>query len=1181
MKNVIKILSNPLLISIVGLISIAIIVWFAGPMIGINDSKPLESETTRLITILVLTLLWGLNNFRSQNKQKKKDASMLNDIASSTSGKSASNPAAEEENKVLQKHFNDALGILRASKKAGSGATIPIHELPWYIIIGPPGCGKTTALINSGLRFPLAEKMGQQPLKGIGGTRNCDWWFTDEAVLIDTAGRYTTQDSDQNLDSAGWSNFCKLLQKHRARQPINGALVAISLSELMMQSQTERQQHANLIKQRLQELYENLGIQFPVYVLFTKTDLIAGFNEFFDNIARVERQQIWGMTFPVNAQYESQFDVNAYREEYDQLLIKLNERIQWRLHEERDLSRRALILGFPDEFSSLKNITSEFLDGIFKPNNFVQSVNLRGVYFTSGTQEGTPIDRVIGSLAQNYGLDRQIVPAYSGQGKSYFLTELFQKLVFPEAMLAGTNRSHERKLSIMRKSAFVMALLITVASAATWTAQYTNVKGQIDELSSHINTYEKVINEIAQDDISPAQLLPALEALQQAQAAASSDSRYFFSQAGLGQMDSLGPASDSAYERTLQLQFFPRIVSVLEEQLKNPEDLDKLFITLKAYLMLAIQKRLDKDFVKQRMVKYWEIAYPGNQDKQTKLIQHFDKLMKIGFEPILLNETLVSDSREQLKKIPLAQRIYASLKQKAENSLDDFFLSNILDSNELQLFKNKKNPDEAIGGVPGLFTKTGYESLFLEESVKLSKASTQDDWVFGEQDAKNENKIDSDKLHAEVETLYVNEFIKRWTGFYASITLADFRHFENAIEALDNYAGDDASLMRVISVINTNTDMRSKPSLLQKVGEKNLKKLGKVGKKAAKKVKSDIPLTPVGKRLRKHFTKLIALSESVKGKPPVLQSHLNSLLKLQEYLNEIVVAADPDAAALQASITRMKTNGKDIIGKIRRDAKKLPTPIGQWFTTTTVSSWQNMLTVSRKQINAEWKNTVLLTYEQSIQKRYPIFKSKKQETSIEDFTDFFAPDGQYASFINSKLAPFIKTGNRAWKLKSLERQNLGVRKKTLKQLRRGILIGKAFFPKGAESIQVKFRLKPKTLDAKVKRFTLTMDEDKVVYRHGPTRTSAHKWPFNDDPETSKISIKFETSGNTAQDNWKGSWAIFQMLDSAKVKSSSSADKFNVTFSKDGYTAKFELKANSTMNPFKLSNLHAFRCPSKI
>ena len=131
----------------------------------------------------------------------------------------------------LRERFEEAVATLKQKRRSGH----TLYELPWYMIIGAPGSGKTTALVNSGLNFPLEQRSGKGALRGVGGTRNCDWWFTDEAVLLDTAGRYTTQDSDAGADSAGWSEFLALLRKYRKRRPINGVILAISAQDLMTQ----------------------------------------------------------------------------------------------------------------------------------------------------------------------------------------------------------------------------------------------------------------------------------------------------------------------------------------------------------------------------------------------------------------------------------------------------------------------------------------------------------------------------------------------------------------------------------------------------------------------------------------------------------------------------------------------------------------------------------------------------------------------------------------------------------------------------------------------------------------------------------------------------------------------------------------------------------------------------------
>ncbi|NOR42767.1 MAG: hypothetical protein GQ572_05470 [Gammaproteobacteria bacterium] len=182
---------------------------------------------------------------------------------------------------MLRERFGKALEHLKQTSLQGRffGKQY-LYELPWYIIIGPPGCGKTTLLETSGLEFPLDEYHADKKISGVGGTRNCDWWFTNDAVLLDTAGRYTTQDSDAEADSGAWLGFLDLLSKQRPRRPLNGIIIAISAEDLLTKSQQDRDLHAHTIRQRMQELYTRLGMRIPVYFLLTKMDLVAGFSDF-------------------------------------------------------------------------------------------------------------------------------------------------------------------------------------------------------------------------------------------------------------------------------------------------------------------------------------------------------------------------------------------------------------------------------------------------------------------------------------------------------------------------------------------------------------------------------------------------------------------------------------------------------------------------------------------------------------------------------------------------------------------------------------------------------------------------------------------------------------------------------------------------------------------------------------
>ncbi len=1185
MKAAIAFLTSPLVVSLIGLIAIAVLIWFGGPLIAIDDKKPLLDEMHRLIAILVVTILWGVNNFRLQNKENKKGENMMNDFADI--GGVGKNQPISPENGILQERFQQALGILKQSRKAQKkGASLAFHDLPWYIMIGPPGSGKTTALINSGLRFPLAQKMGQQPLNGIGGTRYCDWWFSDEAVLIDTAGRYTTQDSDQSSDKGAWAQFLKLLAKHRPVQPINGALVVISLADIMRQSETECLHHANLVRQRLQELQVNLGMQFPIYVIFTKADLIAGFNEFFDNLSRSEKDQCWGMTFPLEQPPDGHFELERYQQEFNALLMRLNQRMQWRLNEERDTFRRTLLFGFPTEFAALKGTTGRFLDTLFESNIYESGVNVRGIYFTSGTQEGTPFDQVLGALAADFGLDRQQIPMYSGQGKSYFLTQVFKDVIFPEASLAGMNRSRAGLQTWGRRVAIASAFLVTGGLIFVWTTHYTRVNQQVTTLHQYVNNYRQSIVALGKNDLEPVSILPAFDALQQAQSVAKENVSGWFSYVGLSEVDSLDSQTEQAYFRVLISQFLPRLIHTTESFLSDPTvNPEALLVALKVYIMLGTPEKLDNDYIKNWFDQHWAQQLAGGANKHQALMEHLQMLLDNGFIPINLNQQILVASRIKLQQIPLSKRIYSHLKDQAKSRIDDFFLNNELPLTSQQTFTNKQNPDEPLQGIPGFYTEEGYDRIFLEQSLALAKNALQDVWIYGEEDSPS--NLDPDTIHAELESLYIKDFIKYWTRLYNSIKMPSLNSIQETVDVLESLAGPDKALETVIDAIIINTDLRARPTTLQKAGGVLAKnriggKAAKKARKATKKINKDTPLTLVGERLTRHFKELIALNSSADGKPATLATYTQSLTAMQNYLLAIADAAEPDDAALIASIQRMQSNGQDAIGKLNRHLRRLPSPVKQWVASLTDSAWRLMLRTSRTQINNLWKNNVIPRYQQDIENRYPVFKNAQQQLNIDSFARFFAPSGVMSEFVGQHIDPFIKKSAVTWKLKTLEGRNLSISRANLQQLRRSHTILKAYFPEATKDPVVKFQFKPQKLDRSVSKAVLSMDGNKFFYQHGPAVfTEILQWPY-EDPERSRASLSFDTNQGQFIISRSGAWAIFKLLETGRIKRiKRSNNRFAVKFVIEDKTAIYELRAASSLNPFNLNGVHLFRCPSTL
>jgi type VI secretion system protein ImpL len=361
---------------------------------------------------------------------------ILDRLAEAAAGTdAATGERVSQELESIRARFKQAAEDLDGARFASpDGRGREIEELPWYVMIGAPGSGKTTALINSGLRFPLYAKDTSPSVPGVGGTRNCDWWFSDEAVLLDTAGRYTTQDSDRKADAAAWRGFLALLKEARPHRPLNGALVTVSVMDLLLWTKAERSKFAGHVRMRIAEMYAALEARFPVYALVTKVDMLAGFTEFFGDLDMTGRAQVWGTTFPMDI--DPALIAEPYAGDFAALEARLGAELLARLQEERDLQRRAAIYRFPQQFHAMGPLVGEFLALAFGTQVNHKPIQLRGVYYTSGTQEGNPIDRVLVALARTFKLERGASAHLGGTGKSFFLTRLLREVVFSEAELA-------------------------------------------------------------------------------------------------------------------------------------------------------------------------------------------------------------------------------------------------------------------------------------------------------------------------------------------------------------------------------------------------------------------------------------------------------------------------------------------------------------------------------------------------------------------------------------------------------------------------------------------------------------------------------------------------------------------------------------------------------------------------
>ncbi|NKC34597.1 type VI secretion system membrane subunit TssM, partial [Falsiroseomonas selenitidurans] len=779
-------LTIPALGGLFGALLLVPVIWlFAPALLGI--------EAPWLLALLAAlpVLAWLAVMLLVVARRRKQEAGLIAGVTAqedaAAKGRAQAEALSAEEAAIAQR----LAAALAALKTAGGGKGGYLYERPWYVIIGPPGAGKTTAIQNSGLDFPLSAGR----VAGVGGTRNCDWWIAEQAVLIDTAGRYTTQDSDAQADSAGWENFLELLKRQRPKQPLNGVIVAFGADMISRLDAAQREQHAQAVRRRVRDLEQKLGQRLPVYLLVSKADLIVGFSEFFDDLDKDGRAQVWGVTFPEASGPEG--PVARLGEEFAALTRRLQDRLLERLQAERGPEQRARIGGFPAQFASLEAPLLAFAHAAFGGSSLEPAPFLRGVYFTSGTQEGTPIDRLTGALSRAFGLDPRRPAAIMGQkGRSYFLGRLLREVVFNEARLAARDRGQAKRARLVQAGAWAAAVLLLLGGGAWGFAAINAEQARRARLEAALATAEQAgqglpLDRIAADD-DLARVIPYLNAVRALPPAAEADGAGL----GLSQGPKLAEAGGLAYEHALDRVLLPRLLARLETQIRagimRP---DYLYEATRIYLMLGRAGPMDRALVQEWMALDWQQAFPGavGTPSRDALAQHLEALLAVDFSRYPLDGALVDTARRIFSRLPMAERIYSRLRTAAAQ-VPPWKPGEAMGIAGQRWFATASGRPLAEVAVPGLFTIDGLHKALLPRLPAAIVEAASESWVLGAE-AATALAGDPRQLEAAVLRLYAEDYARAWQTALADIVLPPFRSLPQAAEAL-NLLGAPNSPMR-------------------------------------------------------------------------------------------------------------------------------------------------------------------------------------------------------------------------------------------------------------------------------------------------------------------------------------------------------------------------------------------------
>ena len=1170
--------TNRWVLAVLGMLVLALLIWFAGDAIAFYDYRPLGSAAARIGLIVLILVCWagweGFKHFRAWRANKQ----MLNAM----SGGEASNSAlSQREVAELKQRFDQAMAVLRKARfdDKTSGSRNYLYQLPWYMFIGAPGSGKTTALVNSGLRFPLADALGKDAVKGVGGTRNCDWWFTDEAVLLDTAGRYTTQSSNREVDASAWMGFLSLLKKFRPHQPLNGAIVSLSVSDLFVSTPEERAEYARSVRARIQELYSTLGVRFPLYVMVSKCDLLAGFSEFYGDLGREARAQVWGMTFEFNPQQPAA--TGAFEREFDALVERLNARLFDRMQEERDPQRRATIFAFPQQFAGLKGLVKGFLDEVFQSSAFSEQALLRGVYFTSGTQEGSPFDRVLGNISRAYGLERQVLAPSAASGKSFFLTRLMREVMFAESDIGGRSAVIERRRGRLLAAGYATLAVAAVLLIAGWSLSFVRNRALVDEVSRTGETIAKEVLALpkppAGDVLVPLHALNALRSMPTGYDSREAGPSWSLG-LGLYQGRKLGTQAELAYLNLLRDAFMPRVALRLEKQIREAASPEVRYEALKTYLMLYDPKHLNAAEVEAWVNADWERVLSREVQKgdRSALVAHLHTaLEQVPLEMALpIDKPMVDEVRRQLASASLAERAYARIKRIGPGEAVPQFRVSDAAGPSASLLLTRASGVPLTQGVPALFTVAGYDKGFRAQAPGLIQSlAAEESWVLGPQLA-GQGATRSVAALQEVQRLFLNEYVKVWDELLGDLRLVPANSLQASIQSITILSAPDSPLKQLLTAVARETKLATGEN--RSVEASAAKAIDKVTSAVKSRVDRLLGDTQSGAAAQpekpeamvdRHFEPLHRVVAAPAGGTAPLDAVLGVLKEYEVQLR-----------ATEAAITRGTPPQSDamVVARIKSEADRMPPPVNNLLNGLISRSTGQAASSAQAGVEKAVAGEVGASCKAAVEGRYPFAKGAK-EVPLGDFARLFGPNGAIDGFVKTKLVGMVDTAGPVWTPIKLAAGVDGLSPATVAQFQRAAVIREAFFPGGAANPSATADLVLVRLDEGISELQLTIDGQVTRFATGGTPAIRLSWPSLSPAAGVKLAAVMPGRPDAPALQFDGPWGLFRLIDAAK-QDGGQPERMVLSFGFGDRRAVFELRSASVRNPFRLPELSQFHCP---
>lgn len=1183
-------------------------IWWLGPQWSWGERQPLGSLAARVLATVVLLVLpllaWALH---LRQRTRMLEAEREHDEAVQVD---PSLRYVEAQDRDLDR----SLRLLQSNLKGRNA----LYQMPWYLVLGQENSGKTSFVNRSNQNFSLtgevkagSRRLQEDPDK----IYTIDWWMGDQAVLIDPPGEIIsqprigaepkeagTQDAaavdkampprrlpaglPEDLHSRLWNSFLAWLGRNRSRRPLNGVVLMVSLVTLLNQKPSDRKALAALLRARLTELSRELGTRPPLYVVLSKFDLLEGFETLFARLPRSAREDIFGFTFSLDSvrNYDAWLEELGVR--YDAFLDRLNEQVFDAMADVTETSQRESLYSLVRQLSGLRPVLLGFLADVMGSDRFATPALPRGVFFSSVYQQGVLNNAFVASAAQTYDLREPVNDVHpSGRAMVYFAQQLFQRIIYPEAGLAGDNPR------VLAQKKHALALRFGIASLGgaliigSWYHYYTvNRDKALNVLERSRDFSASAID--GKLDSTGRNLLQPLDQISNAVAVYGDyrDAWPVVADLGLYQGRAIGPKVDEAYLALLSQRFLPALASGVMQKLDGAEaDSDAQLAALRVYRMIEDRPNRRPPVVENWMTTQWQAAFPGEDRVQRALMRHLDYAMKYADTHLPQYQTRVSKVQRQLRQIPLPQRVYMTMRRESGTALRSPLdlrseIGPAFDIVYQPVATAPENVESAPvnGRIDALLTAKGYRGYFAPHSEDLTELAMIDQWALGERSKIDYSEADKAALAERIRAIYSRDYVDTWQRNLNQLEVRDFQDIAQAVGILGSVTSPAAPLRRLLETVRDNSELGSKPAAAKAAAQILTDKTAALGDSAVK-AAGDTETPPPIMDIARAFAALSQLLETKGERASYLDETMLAIGNVQDKVRIVHDSPDRGKAALGVVLERFSLKGPDPIANLQRIAAGLPEPMNRQVAKLADESSRVILVEALRELERRWDADVYRFYRERLANRYPFNPASRDEASLEDFTAFFGPQGRLQQFREKYLNLFLEEN-----LEALYSERLGgylVRSDVLTQLESAERIRDAFF-NSRGLLGVQFYVEPLGLAPNKRSSSLSVEGQLVTYNHGPTTSTALIWPNTLAPSNESRVTLVNAGGSSSGLVYRGPWSLYRLLSQARLNGASSTS-VDISFSAPDGGMRYRISTEKANNPFTQTLFKGFVLPQTL